>query len=162
MRRSTILSQPGIRLALLPVLLLAITFAACTTDEPEGMREDGDMTEMNGMNHDNMGAMQGAAPGATADVRMENGVQVVDIEVGRQGYAPRQVTLEAGVPARLVFTRRIEGECPSQVQIPAFGIAKTDLPMHEPVAIEFTPDEQGTFTFVCGMDMMAGTLVVTS
>ena len=101
------------------------------------------------------------APAPSA-VRMEDGVQVVAIEAGMGGYQPREVTLEAGVPARLVFTRTVDSECSSQVQIPAFHVPLTDLPMHEPVAIEFTPDEAGTFEFVCGMDMMSGTLVVRS
>ena len=89
-------------------------------------------------------------------------VQVFEIEAGQMGYSPKEVTLEAGQPARLVFTRTVESECSSQVQIPAFGIDATDLPLGEPVAIEFTPDEGGTFTFICGMDMQRGTIVVES
>ena len=93
---------------------------------------------------------------------MEDGVQVVDVTVGQMGYEPLQIRLEAGVPARLVFTRTVEGECPSQVQIPAFDVEKTELPMNQPVAIEFMPDEAGSFQFVCGMDMMEGALLVAS
>jgi plastocyanin domain-containing protein len=38
----------------------------------------------------------------------------------------------------------------------------TDLPLNEPVAIEFTPDESGEFEFVCGMDMQRGSIMIRS
>lgn len=101
------------------------------------------------------------APAATEGMaRLENGVQLVEIEAGPMGYAPGTVTLKAGIPARLVFTRTVESECSEQVKIPAFGIPVTDLPLNEPVTIEFTPDESGEFAFVCGMEMQHGALLV--
>jgi plastocyanin domain-containing protein len=78
------------------------------------------------------------------------------------GYAPKQVALEAGVPARLVFTRTVESDCSARVKIPAFDVPVTDLPLNEPVAIEFTPDESGEFEFVCGMDMQRGSIMIRS
>jgi plastocyanin domain-containing protein len=107
------------------------------------------------------GDMDGMADG-TVSARMVDGVQVVEIEAGRMGYAPKQVALEAGVPARLVFTRTVDSECSSKVKIPAFGVPVTGLPMHEPVAIEFTPGEAGAFEFVCGMDMQRGSIMIRS
>ncbi|MGI9174334.1 MAG: cupredoxin domain-containing protein [Rhodothermales bacterium] len=145
----------------LPALLLALFLTACGGEtEPETDTAGMDDTEE--MNRENMGAMQAAPPAVAAEPRMEDGVQVVDVTVGQMGYEPQEIRLQAGVPARLVFTREIEGDCPSQVQVPAFDVAPTDLPMNEQVAVEFTPDEAGTFQFVCGMDMMKGTLVVSS
>ena len=100
------------------------------------------------------------APPASAPVAMEDGVQVAHVEAGMSGYAPGRVELEAGVPARLVFTRTVESDCMEHVQIPALGVERTRLPLNEPVAVEFTPEEGGDYTFVCGMDMVSGTLVV--
>ena len=97
-----------------------------------------------------------------AEPRMEGGVQVAEIEAGRMGYVPRTVSLAADVPARLVFTRTVESDCSSQVQIPAFDVPVTDLPLNEPVAVEFTPTESGDFTFVCGMEMQTGSIMVRS
>lgn len=94
--------------------------------------------------------------------RMENGVQVVEIEAGQTGYRPRTVTFEANVPARIVFTRTVESDCSAQVTIPAFGVPVTDLPLNEPVAVEFTPTESGDFEFVCGMEMQRGSLLIPS
>lgn len=115
--------------------------------------------------HEGHGAMQHGAMHQGGDVlqpRLIAGVQVVELEVGKMGYSADKIALAAGVPARLVFTRTEEGGCTHQVQIPAFGVEATDLPLNEPVAIEFTPEEAGTFTFACGMDMIQGSLLVRS
>ena len=125
----------------------------------DGMHEmpDGMMMSDDEMDHDGMG-MDGEAVRA----RMENGVQVVEIEAGRMGYDPGVVVLQAGVPARLVFTRTVDSACSSQVKIPAFDVPVTDLPMNEPVEVAFTPTEGGAFEFVCGMDMQRGSIMVRS
>ena len=108
------------------------------------------------------GSQAGTDTDVAAHAPMPRRVQIVEISVGADGFAPPEVKLEAGVPARLIFTRTTDGTCTTQVQIPDFGIEKTDLPLHEPVAIEFTPEEDGTFTFACGMDMLKGALLVRS
>ena len=134
---------------LILILSFALALAACGGDAPEtAAPETAATTETP------------AAPDGTA--RLENGVQIVEIEAGRMGYAPGTVTLQVGIPARLVFTRTVESECSEQVMIPAFDVPVTDLPLNEPVAIEFTPDESGEFTFVCGMDMQHGSILVRS
>ena len=89
-----------------------------------------------------------------------DGVQVAHIEIGKMGYSARNIALTEGMPARLVFTRTVEGGCAFQIQIPDLGVDATDLPVNEPIAIDFTPEESGKYTFACGMDMMKGTLLV--
>lgn len=158
-------------LALLLALPLALTACGSGGDADEGAMQaapptgeglhempDGTMMANDDMDHGDMGGMTDD----TASARLVDGVQVVEIEAGRMGYAPRAVSLEAGVPARLVFTRTVESECSSHVKIPAFDVPVTDLPMNEPVAVEFTPTEGGEFTFVCGMDMQRGSIMVRS
>lgn len=134
---------------MLPVLLLAVLLAACGGEE---------VPETAG---DEMVRSTTDAPGE-AVAELEDGVQVVRVEVGPMGYRPERIRLEAGVPARLIFHRTVESACAEQVQIPAYGIERTDLPMEQDVVFEFTPDETGEFVFTCGMDMLKGTLVVTS
>jgi plastocyanin domain-containing protein len=34
------------------------------------------------------------------------------------------------------------------------------IPLNEPVVVSFTPKRKGSFTFVCGMNMMRGELIV--
>ena len=43
--------------------------------------------------------------------------------------------------------------------IPAFKI-KRALPLNQPVAVEFMPQKSGDIDFVCGMNMLKGTIVV--
>ena len=144
-------------LKLFPLLLLTLALAACG-DSDDGAMQATPPTGDNTTTHDH-GMADDDTPAAP---RMEDGVQVVEIEAGQRGYVPRTVAFEANVPARIVFTRTVESDCSAQVTIPAFDVPVTDLPMHEPVAVEFTPTESGTFEFVCGMDMQRGSLLIPS
>lgn len=173
MKTMTTITTTTRRLALFALILaLPLALVACggdadTTDDmphdeamqAEGMDADG--MDHGGMTQDEMGAMDGAAGDATP-ARMEDGVQVVEITAGSMGYRPERVRVQAGVPVRLVMRRTTASQCLEQVQIPELGIERTDLPMNEPVTFEFTPEETGTFQFVCGMDMQHGTVVVES
>jgi membrane fusion protein, copper/silver efflux system len=137
-------------LTLLP-LLLAFSLAACQTEAPaeQTTLPDQPGEQINGT--------------AEATPRMENGMQVIQIEATASGFNPEHITLEEGVPTRLVVTRTTGSACMEQIQVPQFGIERTDLPRDEPVVIEFTPDQTGAFTFGCGMDMMMrGTILVRS
>lgn len=88
--------------------------------------------------------------------------QVIHITVGKAGYTPSEIKLEPGIPARLVFIRTENGGCTDQIQIPAFGIEPTPLPLNTAVTFEITPEKSSTFKFACGMDMVTGTVVVQS
>lgn len=98
------------------------------------------------------------AAGAT----LEDGYQVVRITVTDMGYEPARIRLQAGVPARLIFHQESSSACAAQVQIPALGIEPVDLPQGEETVIEFTPEEEGRFSFACGMLMMGGSILVES
>jgi hypothetical protein len=102
----------------------------------------------------------GAAADAAAQPTLRGRVQVVGVRVGASGFKPARIALRAGVPARLVFTRTARSTCAVQVEVPAFGVPKTDLPLGRPVAVEFTPREAGEFAFACGMGMERGALLV--
>jgi len=111
--------------------------------------------------HAHQGQHQGHADSATQS-KIQDGVQIVEINVGNKGYTPQRIALKANVPVRLVFTRTEQAGCADQVQIPAFGIKNTDLPLNKPVTIAFTPKEGGEFTFSCGMSMVKGAIMVKS
>ncbi len=137
-------------------ILLALLFAlaACNADSSD---------ETSGMPlPDHESTASDLAPAEPLEPRMEDGIQVVEIEAGELGFAPISLSLEADVPARLVFTRTTEQTCATEVKIPAFGIGPVDLLLDEAVVVEFTPTESGQFAFVCGMDMQEGRLVVQS
>jgi plastocyanin domain-containing protein len=86
------------------------------------------------------------------------GVQEIKITV-RGGYSPDVVVVRERVPVRLNFYRDETASCSEQVIFQDFGISK-HLPPFKTTSIEFTPDRAGEFTFMCGMSMMRGKLIV--
>lgn len=86
-------------------------------------------------------------------------VQEAKISVGDTSFEPSRLTLRAGVPARLTFTRTSAKTCATSVVFRSLKI-KRQLPLNKPVSIEFTPTQGGEIAFACGMNMLRGTLVV--
>jgi RND family efflux transporter MFP subunit len=86
-------------------------------------------------------------------------VQEEKISVGDTSFEPSRLPLRAGVPARLTFTRVSEKTCATSVVFAPLKIKK-ELPLNEPVTIEFTPSRAGEIAFACGMNMFRGTIVV--
>lgn len=84
--------------------------------------------------------------------------QLASVRVTAEGFEPKALSLVAGVPARVTFTRTTNETCATEVAVPAYGIRRA-LPLDEPVAVEFTP-RAGETSFQCGMGMLRGTLVV--
>ncbi|MDP3220915.1 MAG: cupredoxin domain-containing protein [Deltaproteobacteria bacterium] len=81
----------------------------------------------------------------------------VAITVNAQGYQPPSVTVPAGRPVTLVFTRTVDDGCGAQLVFPSLNIRR-DLPLNEPVEVTFTPTA-GTTAFTCGMSMLRGAVV---
>ena len=78
--------------------------------------------------------------------------------VTEKGYEPAKLTLRAGFPARITFTRTTDKTCGTEVVFPALNI-KRALPLNQPVTIAFTP-RAGESAFACGMNMLHGMVVV--
>ena len=82
----------------------------------------------------------------------------IDIEVTVKGFTPASVTVEPGLPIDLVFTRRTDQTCATEVVVPSLKTRKP-LPLNEAVPIRLTP-EKDDIAFACGMNMLKGSLVV--
>ncbi|WP_208099087.1 cupredoxin domain-containing protein [Nostoc sp. 106C] len=89
-----------------------------------------------------------------------HGIQEVSITVDG-GYEPSRVVVNAKQPVRLNFLRRDSSNCLAKIKLPDFHIAQ-DLPLNKVTAIEFTPDNPGTYSFTCGMNMFRGVIEVQS
>lgn len=87
-----------------------------------------------------------------------NGIQEQNITV-KGGYHPSEIRLRRGIPARLIFLRDETTSCSEEVLIPEFGVRRA-LPAFAKTVIEFTPDKAGTFEFMCGMNMLHGSLII--
>ena len=85
--------------------------------------------------------------------------QRVEVTVNADGYAPSEVTAQAGVPLTMVFTRTSDEGCGHEVVIADADIER-ELPLNQPVEVTFTPREAGELRFSCGMDMYDGKIVV--
>lgn len=152
---NTLMLTRALTRTLLVALALAVPLALAACGGEEAMEDMEGVTQATPPTDEHAGE-------TVAEPRMESGVQVVEVTVGPGGYQPREIPLQAGVPARLVFTRTTDQTCATQIKVPAFDIGPVDLPLGEPVTVEFTPAEAGDFTFTCGMDMVSGSLVVQS
>ena len=81
------------------------------------------------------------------------------ITLTSKGYQPEKVRLRKGVPARLTFIRQVEATCATEVELLGYGIRR-ELPLNQPVVIEFTPTRAGELTYTCSMKMVGGKILV--
>ena len=86
-------------------------------------------------------------------------MQTATVVVGTQGYEPATLNLRAGIPAQITFLRTTDATCGTEVVFPSMNIRRT-LPLNTPVVVEFTPAKADQIAFVCGMNMLHGTVVV--
>lgn len=86
-------------------------------------------------------------------------IQTAKIEITAKGYQPANFKLRRGVKARVTFLRTTDATCVKEIVLPDFGIRRA-LPLNQPVVVTFTPTRKGSFTFVCGMNMMSGQMIV--
>ncbi|MBW4501533.1 MAG: cupredoxin domain-containing protein [Scytonema hyalinum WJT4-NPBG1] len=88
----------------------------------------------------------------------KQGIQEVTITVDG-GYEPSQVVVNPGQRVRLNFYRKDPSSCLEEIRFPDFHIAQ-ELPLNQATPIEFTPNQPGTYTFTCGMNMFRGVIKV--
>ena len=86
-------------------------------------------------------------------------VQEAKVLVTERAFEPGRLTLRAGTPAKITFVRTTDKTCATEVVFPSLNIRRP-LPLNQPVAVEFTPKTSGEIGFVCGMNMLRGTLVI--
>lgn len=96
---------------------------------------------------------------ATMESMDEQASQAATIAVTENGFEPSTITLKPNVPVKLTFVRQTDKTCAKAIAIPEYKINR-ELPLNEPVVVQFTPKKTGEFTFACGMNMLKGKLVV--
>jgi plastocyanin domain-containing protein len=83
----------------------------------------------------------------------------VAISVTEKGFVPAEVTVRKGEPVTLVVTRKTNRTCATEFVMKSHGIREA-LPLNQAVEIRFTPTETGEIRYACGMDMIAGKVIV--
>jgi plastocyanin domain-containing protein len=81
------------------------------------------------------------------------------VAVTDSGFTPNSITVPAGLPVTLVVTRKTDQTCAKEIVFPAQSIRK-ELPLNEAVEITLPASGKGEIQYVCGMDMIRGTVVV--
>ena len=83
----------------------------------------------------------------------------LQVKATEQGFVPASITVRANVPAKISFIRQTDKTCATELLIPEYNI-KRELPLNKPVVVEITPKKAGEITFMCGMKMFRGKVIV--
>ncbi len=100
-----------------------------------------------------------AASAPTGNVAViENGVQVVSIDLKPNSFAP--IVVQKGIPVKFIINAKAENlnGCNDAVLIPAYNVEKGLAPGEN--VIEFTPDKTGTIPYSCWMGMIGSSIEV--
>jgi plastocyanin domain-containing protein len=82
-----------------------------------------------------------------------------EIAVTDAGFVPGTITVPAGKPVTLVVTRKTDQTCAKEIVFPDQGIRKP-LPLNEAVEISLPASPGREVTYVCGMNMLSGKVLV--
>jgi plastocyanin domain-containing protein len=82
-----------------------------------------------------------------------------EIAVMDTGFAPASIIIPAGKPVTLVVTRKTDQTCAKEIVFPDQGIRKP-LPLNKAVEISLPASPKREMTFVCGMSMISGKVLV--
>ena len=90
---------------------------------------------------------------------IQDGVQIINMDVDGSGYSPNSFVLQKGIPVKWNVNVKELTNCNNEIIVNAYGIDKkltSGLNI-----IEFTPDKTGTIPFSCWMGMLRGSFIVT-
>ncbi len=99
------------------------------------------------------------APAKPDTVAKAPAARTVEMTVTQAGFVPAEIKVKKGEPLKLVITRKTERTCATEIVVKDYGIRK-ELPLDKPVEVAFTPQKAGSIRYACGMDMIAGVLIV--
>lgn len=88
------------------------------------------------------------------EVRIVDGVQIVNMQQNGNGYVPNYFVIKKGIPVKWIIDSTSAYTCASSLVVPALNMVK-NLKVGENV-VEFTPMEVGPLKFSCSMGMYAG------
>lgn len=95
---------------------------------------------------------------STPLVKMENGVQIVEMTQDTYGYKPNQFTIRKGVLVKWIIDSKDTSSCSSSILASKLNIRQF-LKTGENI-IEFTPTDLGEIKFSCSMGMYTGKFTV--
>lgn len=105
----------------------------------------------------NIGFNQGIKENGT-NVSIENGKQIINMDVISGGYSPNYFTVKKGIPVKWVIDGKNVFGCQGYFVVPSLNISKALNPGEN--ILEFTPKDSGFINFSCGMGMYRGRIEV--
>lgn len=101
----------------------------------------------------------GSSTALAATAPIENGVQKVTIQVGKNGYTPTTFRVKAGTPVQLTVATKDVYSCASTLLMKSFGL-NIALGPTDSKTVEFTPTQPGKYPYNCPMGMYKGMMEV--
>lgn len=90
---------------------------------------------------------------------LQDGKQVVTIDVKNTSYEASTNTLKIGIPVKLILKTNKTAGCSRAFTIPNYNVSEI-LPATGTKIIEFTPTKLGRLTYTCSMGMYSGSFNV--
>jgi len=84
---------------------------------------------------------------------------VYAISVTDKGFEPAETQIPKGRPVTLVITRKTDQTCATEVVFASLN-QRYALPLNQPVKIALAPQPEGSISYVCGMNMVGGKIIV--
>jgi len=96
---------------------------------------------------------------STNGIVLENGYQIIKMDVTAKGWSPNKFVLQKDVPVKWIINGKELTSCNKAIQVPSLNL-KFDIKKGEQT-IEFTPTKEGIISWSCWMGMIQGTFIVT-
>lgn len=91
-------------------------------------------------------------PNVDKNVRIENGVQIVEMSINGYTYSPSEFTITKSIPVEFRINAKNAAGCARVITLPKLGITKS-LSTTDVNIIKFTPDKVENIAFSCTMGM---------
>lgn len=90
--------------------------------------------------------------------KLQDGTQVVNTIVDKNGYTTREKVIRKEVPVRWILQGEVITDCNKTITVPELGV-EAELHSGENI-VYFTPTEEGKLVYACWMGMLTGSFTV--
>lgn len=136
----------------LVVITLSLFLAACGEEDRSAERQSAASRQ------DPAPPAATSTPPSEPTIASQAAAQEQTIDVAGE-FTPASVAIPANTPARLHFRRGDKPTCADEIVIPELNMRKK-LAKNQTVTFDLPPQQARTLTFLCGMNMLKGTVVV--
>lgn len=96
---------------------------------------------------------------AVLGCQQQGGDGEYQIALTDRGFEPAEIKIPSNQAVTLVVTRKTDQTCAKELVF-ADTKQRHELPLNQPVRIALPPQQGGTLSYACAMDMISGKIVV--